>query len=371
MTERGTQIVNPARACPFVAFVDERDERATVPDHRHRCYAEEVPAPRALAHQEAYCLSSSFPVCPTFQDWARREAAQARDVPGGAILEGGAAAGASAAGLFPETVDRDDDDPAGRERRRDWAAPPAWRSEDDDDVAGEVPPFIPPVTTLGRSSTATPAPAIAPAAMPPAGAPPSSIPSGLSGSLADRMAGGRDDEVATPGRRRDWEDADRARGDATRAQIDEIEEWGDDTGAIDRAGLVGGAAGGAVAGRRNATGWPREDRDPIVATRSVTDREGPAPAWERPKRFEAYPALRSRRGLPVVPLVIGLVVIALAAVLLFQLPAFLGVGAPAATATPRPTEVITTTPGPTTSTSSAEPSLAPGPTPTTYNVQPG
>ena len=36
------------------------------------------PAPRALAHQEAYCLSSAFPVCPTFQDWARREAAQAR-----------------------------------------------------------------------------------------------------------------------------------------------------------------------------------------------------------------------------------------------------------------------------------------------------
>ena len=48
------------------------------PDHRHRCYAEVQPAPRALAHQEAYCLSSAFPVCPTFQDWARREAAQAR-----------------------------------------------------------------------------------------------------------------------------------------------------------------------------------------------------------------------------------------------------------------------------------------------------
>ena len=48
------------------------------PDHRHRCYAESEPAPRALAHQEAYCLSSAFPVCPTFQEWARREAAHAR-----------------------------------------------------------------------------------------------------------------------------------------------------------------------------------------------------------------------------------------------------------------------------------------------------
>src|SRR3954462_8725899 len=77
MTERGLPIVDSAPACPFVAFADDRDERATSPDHRHRCYAEVEPAPRALAHQEAYCLSSAFPVCPTFQDWARREAARA------------------------------------------------------------------------------------------------------------------------------------------------------------------------------------------------------------------------------------------------------------------------------------------------------
>jgi len=71
MTERGLPIVDGAPACPFVAFEDERDERATSPDHRHRCYAEAKPAPRALAHQEAYCLSSAFAVCPTFQDWAK------------------------------------------------------------------------------------------------------------------------------------------------------------------------------------------------------------------------------------------------------------------------------------------------------------
>ena len=67
-----------APACPFVAFGDDRDGRSTSPDHRHRCFAESPPAPRALAHQEAYCLSSAFPVCPVFQDWARREAAHAR-----------------------------------------------------------------------------------------------------------------------------------------------------------------------------------------------------------------------------------------------------------------------------------------------------
>src|SRR5215207_7636160 len=78
MTERGLPSMDGAPACPFVAFGDDRDGRSTSPDHRHRCFAESPPAPRALAHQEAYCLSSAFPVCPVFQDWARREAAHGR-----------------------------------------------------------------------------------------------------------------------------------------------------------------------------------------------------------------------------------------------------------------------------------------------------
>ena len=57
----------------------------TDPDHRHRCYAEVHPAPRAIAHQEAYCLSSAFAVCPTFQDWAQREAARTRGGAGSAV----------------------------------------------------------------------------------------------------------------------------------------------------------------------------------------------------------------------------------------------------------------------------------------------
>jgi len=66
-------------ACPFVAFADERDLRAVRPDHRHRCYAESRPASRALAHQTSFCLSPGFTSCPTFQDWANREAAQVAD----------------------------------------------------------------------------------------------------------------------------------------------------------------------------------------------------------------------------------------------------------------------------------------------------
>src|SRR3954449_4011570 len=86
MSERGLP-PDGAPACPFVAFEDDRDARSTVPDHRHRCFAEARPAPRAIAHQEAYCLSSAFPVCPTFQDWARREAARARAAGGGTADE--------------------------------------------------------------------------------------------------------------------------------------------------------------------------------------------------------------------------------------------------------------------------------------------
>src|SRR5262245_50919881 len=96
MTERGLPSMDGAPACPFVAFADDRDGRASSPDHRHRCFAETPPAPRALAHQEAYCLSSAFPVCPTFQEWARREAAHARAGEGAA---GGGGSGAGAAGM--------------------------------------------------------------------------------------------------------------------------------------------------------------------------------------------------------------------------------------------------------------------------------
>src|ERR687898_1266926 len=96
MPERGLPIADGAPACPFVAFEDDRDERSSSPDHRHRCYAETSPAPRALAHQEAYCLASAFPVCPTFHDWARREAARSRgDAPRPVDTESLAAAAAA------------------------------------------------------------------------------------------------------------------------------------------------------------------------------------------------------------------------------------------------------------------------------------
>jgi hypothetical protein len=68
-------------ACPFVAFEDDRDHRADHPDYRHRCFAAADAAgePRALPHQERFCLSAAFAQCPIFLDWARQEAARPVD----------------------------------------------------------------------------------------------------------------------------------------------------------------------------------------------------------------------------------------------------------------------------------------------------
>ncbi|HEX7472340.1 MAG TPA: hypothetical protein VF323_04605, partial [Candidatus Limnocylindrales bacterium] len=136
MTDRGAAPSDRVPACPFVAFDDDRDERADRPDHRHRCYAEIRPAPRAIAHQESYCLSPRFPACPTFQDWARREAAQAR----------GSAAGAGRAGpeLRPVRPGVDDDGPAGPDAgdaADDLAVGAADAADDpDEDVATDQRP---------------------------------------------------------------------------------------------------------------------------------------------------------------------------------------------------------------------------------------
>jgi hypothetical protein len=77
-------------ACPFVAFEEDRDHRASSPDYRHRCFAAPEPEPRAFPHQERYCLSADFAQCPIFLDWARQEAA--------GVLDEAAAVATAAAG---------------------------------------------------------------------------------------------------------------------------------------------------------------------------------------------------------------------------------------------------------------------------------
>jgi LysM repeat protein len=105
-----------------------------------------------------------------------------------------------------------------------------------------------------------------------------------------------------------------------------------------------------MAGQRKATRRPARDDD--------------APSWERPRRFEAYPTLKTRVGLPTMPrLALGVIALAVAAVLLFMIPAlFFGSGDQAATATPSPTVAPSV---------SAAPSPSAAPTPVTYTVAAG
>ncbi len=365
MTDRGLPSVDGAPACPFVAFEHDRDERATSPDHRHRCYAEPRPAPRALAHQEAYCLSSAFPVCPTFQDWARREAARARG------------AGVGAAASAASTVIPSGHDPSQRNPPRDWSQPPPWAADDGgrgalgaDEEDGEeagAPGFV-----GGRPQPG----------------------SGLAGSAADRLAmgGGAGDP---PEARPAWPASD-DRGLARGATPDPAAGAG-----------LAGAAGGLAAGRFGAaaaSGGPRDDgaddayyddvrhrldysraedrgghgdgeRRSIFGRRDKRPKVGDsrrgrdddeAPSWERPRRSEAYPTLKTRMGLPGMSRVaLAAVALFAAAIAVFLLPGLVGVGGPSSPAgggaSPTPTAVAS---------ASVAPTPVPSPTPFVYTVAP-
>jgi LysM repeat protein len=325
MTERGLPIVDGAPACPFVAFEDDRDERATSPDHRHRCFAETPPAPRALAHQEAYCLSSAFPVCPTFQDWARREAARARDLD-----------------IPPEdTIDDDlpplvDDRPPRRTTPGTWAAPPPW-------LRGGSPSGTAPggaVGATGADAAAAAASGTAAAAGGSTGPGPEAA--GLSGGFADRLT---------------------ASGGASAGGWPEQQPGsGGNVGDLSTEG-----PGAAMPARARGPVHERLDRD-YDGGDDDRDRDRDAPAWERPRRLEAYPAIRSRglsgAGLP--PLLLALVAVVLAAIALFFLPSLLGIGNPPPGPGASPTVGASVAPSALT-----EPTLEPVATPVTYVVQQG
>ena len=238
-------------ACPFVAFEDDRERRSTLPDHRHRCYAEPSAAPRALAHQEAYCLTGNFPACPTFQDWARREAARSvasdphRDVPAGRPEDAVALLGVpQQLGAFDETAQAD------------------------------------PLPASG-SSTAGSAAGLRTGSV--AGAVGSAAALDGDEELAALVRGHRADEVDPPPFLAARPGADRGTSHAA-------------------------APRRAVAHQAS----PRPPADPS------------APPWERPRRFEAYPTIRTRtRAGSIPPLLLGLAALAIAALIFFALPGFL------------------------------------------------
>jgi len=335
-----------APACPFVAYVDDRDGRSSSPDHRHRCFAESPPAPRAVAHQEAYCLSSAFPVCPVFQEWARREAAQARgqgtavdDAPaGGAAVAAAAAADADqvgagawdAQGSGGGTAMPPPDVPAQRNPPRDWAAPPPW---------------------------ATAAPAARSSGSMPSGAQPARPVEGqgLAGSTADQLAGGEPPNRSAAA----WSAS--AAGASASAADDDL------------AGLVSprpAAAPTPVApAPPPAVPQPTTTASGRRPTVSSTRSSGPTingPSWERARHEEAYPSIRRRASLPGIPRLAAIAIaIGIAALILFMLPAVFGIGGPSASPSPShgPSQVAPSL--------SAEPTAVPAPTPTVYVVKSG
>ena len=350
MTERGLPTSDGAPACPFVAFEDDRDERATSPDHRHRCFAEPNPAPRALAHQEAYCLSSAFPVCPTFQDWARREAARSR---------GESAAGDSSAASIAAQQSQ-------RNPPRSWQAPPPWmagapRPEDDDEIDDrwerdeDVDPPLPP-----------PQRAVEPDADEEAEEELRARGRGLSGSYADRVAAGDvaaaalsvdppDDDVSEPpptGTRNaqaDWRES--AAAAAAEPPLRPRRERDPDK----MAGFTESHASGPA--------------QPQPTSRGERRRDPRAPEWETGRPLEAFPTIRARRlgELSVPPILVSVIALALAAAVLFALPGLLGFGNPGGGAVATPTQGSSST--------APEVSLAPTPVPEptqrTYTVKAG
>jgi hypothetical protein len=91
-----------------------------------------------------------------------------------------------------------------------------------------------------------------------------------------------------------------------------------------------------------------------------------APSWERPRRLEAYPTLRSRRlgAMVLPPLLIAVVAVALAGAALFFLPSFLGFGGPGGGASPTPSSGASAA-----ASIPVEPTALPAATPTIYTVQ--
>jgi LysM repeat protein len=107
------------------------------------------------------------------------------------------------------------------------------------------------------------------------------------------------------------------------------------------------------------------DRERAAEERAQHD----GPAWERVRRYEAYPSIKTRSGLPGAPhlprmtVLVGALVVA--ALLLFLLPTFLNIGGQQAGG-----PVVSASPSAAAS-ASAEPTPIPEPTPQIYTVKAG
>jgi nucleoid-associated protein YgaU len=360
VTDRGSPQAGGAPACPFVAFEDERDERSDVPDHRHRCYAVPRPEPRAFAHQEAYCLSPNFAACPIFQDWARREAARTKP----AATSGRAptrrpeedeagqgpevAAGAAVAG---DELDPLSSGPAARKRSagRTWANPPPWASGSAAGIGASPGEEVGARGAEGEGGQPRPTSD--------SGETPAFLTAReRGGDRAERAAPNADESAEAAafatGRRSYDEDAAGYEDDRY-LEEDRYEERPQRAGALAALAGLGGL-------------FRRDPRPRAGAPRAIrqADIDRGAPSWERPRRSEAYPTLKTRMRLPgMSPLLIGLLALGVAAIVLFALPGlFLTSGPGTGGASPSPSG------GPS---AVASPTPSPSPTQLTYTIAKG
>ena len=230
---------------------------------------------------------SAFAACPTFQDWARREAARARGSNGGPALDGAevvdldpvpivAATGSDGAGDGPP-----DPEPAGRAVRRSRRAePPSRLGRSAAVVRPRRAPRRPCRPTRRRSW---------PRARP--------GPSGDEVVAAAGLSASRwIQDVPTP------RTPDGA-GAPDKDPDDELERaLAEDRANRERSAALAGASATASSSRAARRAVPPAAPQKVSqARRTPPGRDVTGPAWERPRRFEAYPTLKTRIGPPVDP----------------------------------------------------------------------
>jgi LysM repeat protein len=209
----------------------------------------------------------------------------------------------------------DDEDEPRRNPPRDWSAPPPWLASAE--AASRGAPSEPPDFLARRAEPGR----------------------GLAGSAADVLAGGspppaRPSRPAEPAYRSDRLD---------RGYRDDDEEVDFEERDLPRP---------AAASRR-----PRAYDQHLGGPSS-------GPDWERPRRYEAYPTIKTRIGMPAIPrLGVMAGVLAVAALAFFFLPGILGMGAG---------DPIRTSPSTSASPSaSVAPTATPEPTPIVYTIKKG
>ena len=172
---------------------------------------------------------------------------------------------------------------------RDWAAPPPWLASAEAASRGAGEPNRRTSSAAGRRARSAAWPA----------APPTGWPAALRHPAGDRRT------TTTPGRARPLCGADQRvrRSDGrTRSTSDGADDLLDDRG-------------------RAAPAGP-----PAARLRPAPRRTVDGPDWERPRRYEAYPTIKTRIGMPAIAAARRAwpAVLALAALALFFLPGILG-----------------------------------------------